>query len=79
MYEAIATKPHARIDKKRWSADFQDFIDKCLEKKPKNRWTVPQLLNHNFLADKNIDAWRESWKMAYVKHFEAEFEQKQKD
>ena len=35
---------------KDFSADFQDFVQKCLDKNPTTRWTAEQLLNeHPFL------------------------------
>ena len=36
-------KPHA------WSAPFHDFLGKCLAMNPADRWTVNQLLQHEFL------------------------------
>jgi len=38
----------AKPDK--WSADFSDFLAKCLVKKPKDRWSVDQLLAHPWLS-----------------------------
>ena len=37
----------ARPDK--WSPEFNDFVAKCLVKRPQARWTVDQLLHHPWL------------------------------
>lgn len=37
-------------DKEFWSTDLQDFISRCVIKDPKVRWTVNQLLEHEFLS-----------------------------
>ena len=37
-----------RISSK-WSAEFQDFIDKCLDKNVERRWSTEMLINHPFL------------------------------
>lgn len=29
----------------RWSSEFQDFLSKCLQKQPENRWSAKKLLN----------------------------------
>ena len=50
----------------RWSAGLQDFIDKCLEKNPEERYTVDQLLNEHELFE-NYDA--EECKQAWVSDF----------
>jgi len=34
----------------RWSTQFQDFIDMCLQKEPDARYTAEQLLDHEFLS-----------------------------
>ena len=36
--------------KEKWSPDFQDFIDKCLDKDVDRRWTAEMLINHPFLC-----------------------------
>ena len=33
------------------SEGAKDFLEKCLQKNPLNRWTVRQLLNHPFIKD----------------------------
>ena len=35
----------------RWSSVFQDFVNKCLIKDSKQRWSADQLLEHDFLRD----------------------------
>ena len=40
----------------RWSNEFGEFIDKCLEKSPRDRLTIEQLLyEHPFLQNFNVD------------------------
>ncbi|XP_070608892.1 STE20-like serine/threonine-protein kinase isoform X2 [Erythrolamprus reginae] len=34
----------------KWSADFKDFLKKCLEKNVDARWNVPELLQHPFVT-----------------------------
>ncbi|GFZ21963.1 mitogen-activated protein kinase kinase kinase 15 [Actinidia rufa] len=34
-----------------FSGEARDFLDKCLKKDPRERWTVKQLLEHPFLRD----------------------------
>lgn len=40
-----------------WSEEFQDFIEKCLQKDPRDRATAKQLLQHRFIrfAEKTTD------------------------
>ena len=44
---------------KRFSPDFQDFIDKCLDKKVEHRWSTDMLFHHPFLA--GAENMREQW------------------
>ena len=39
-----------------YSADFKSFIDCCLQKDPKKRWSSKDLLNHKFLL--NADSFK---------------------
>jgi serine/threonine protein kinase len=39
--------------KKVWSAEFNDFLDKCLKKDPKDRSSALQLLSHPFILKYN--------------------------
>lgn len=50
---------------KKWSADFQNFIDRCLDKNPENRWSAEMLLEHPFLL--GADQFRENWCDEYKK------------
>jgi len=46
----IPKQPPPRLkEPKKWSPDFVDFIDKCLQKDPAQRQTAKQLLNHPFV------------------------------
>ena len=47
-----------RIDS-RWSTDFQDFADKCLDKNVERRWNSEMLINHPFLA--GAENMRDEW------------------
>jgi serine/threonine protein kinase len=49
----IVKKDPPPINKK-WSANFQDFVKKCLTKDPNNRPEAKALLDHPFL--KNADS-----------------------
>eukprot|EP01126_Amoeba_proteus_P054878 TRINITY_DN6773_c0_g3_i1.p1 TRINITY_DN6773_c0_g3~~TRINITY_DN6773_c0_g3_i1.p1 ORF type:complete len:241 (-),score=49.36 TRINITY_DN6773_c0_g3_i1:389-1111(-) len=40
-------------DHSKWSQDLQEFICSCVVKDPKERMTVPQLLEHEFLLQKS--------------------------
>ena len=57
MYKTI-NEQVPRIPEK-WSDSFADFIDKCLIKDPVQRWTIEQLLAHEFLEDAEFE--RETW------------------
>ena len=39
----------------RFSTDFRDFLSKCLQKDPNDRWTCQQLLTHPFVKMVNIE------------------------
>jgi len=47
----IANNPPPKIDKTKWSEDFCDFLDHCLQKDPEKRWNTDQLLEHVWLKD----------------------------
>ncbi|CAM9464427.1 unnamed protein product [Lampetra planeri] len=34
----------------KWSAEFTDFLKKCLDKNPETRWNAIQLLQHSFIS-----------------------------
>jgi len=39
-----------------WSKPFLDFVMRCLTKKPENRPTASQLLDHHFIVNSSVDA-----------------------
>jgi hypothetical protein len=46
----IPTRPPPTLEQpKKWSADFADFLSRCLVKEPDGRWSVDKLLAHPFL------------------------------
>jgi serine/threonine protein kinase len=47
---AILDSPIPPIQSK-YSSEFKSFIDCCLQKDPKERWTTKDLLNHKFLLN----------------------------
>ena len=61
LYNIVTNDP-PRINKKRTS-DFQDFIDKCLDKDTEKRWTAEMLIHHPFLA--GAEDMREEWCRIY--------------
>ena len=52
----IAHNPAPTIDKNRWSPEFVDFVNQCLQKDPEQRWSVDRLMGHPFL--KNASEFR---------------------
>lgn len=39
----------------KFSSELRSFVDCCLKKDPKKRWSATELLNHEFLASiKNV-------------------------
>ncbi|XP_005108820.1 serine/threonine-protein kinase 3 isoform X2 [Aplysia californica] len=49
----IPTKPPPSFRKPdKWSAEFIDFVSKCLMKNPEHRTTAAQLLQHNFIKNR---------------------------
>mmetsp|Transcript_23222 Transcript_23222/g.46629 ORF Transcript_23222/g.46629 Transcript_23222/m.46629 type:complete len:1587 (+) Transcript_23222:126-4886(+) len=51
LVDAIDKKPSPRLDRKTFSPNFCDFVEKCLKKDPKERWTAAQLLQHDFIKN----------------------------
>lgn len=46
----IATRDSPKLkEPKKWSVEFNDFLEKCLEKNPSQRHSVKELLSHPFL------------------------------
>ena len=69
LFRQITTEPVPQIPAK-WSAEFRDFVDKCLIKDPKKRWTIDQLLAHDFLV--SAEASRRCWERDYANWVSAE-------
>jgi len=57
LYNIVQRNPPPIQNK--WSPDFQDFIDKCLDKNPETRWSADMLLEHPFL--KGADQYKQNW------------------
>jgi len=49
LYNIVHMEPPA-IDAK-WSPDFRDFVNRCLQKDPENRAEADELLEHPFVRD----------------------------
>ena len=47
----------------KWSGDFRDFVNKCLQKDPEKRLTADELLQHPFVVDADD----------YLRDFQSEF------
>ena len=60
MLYNIVQKDPPPIDAK-WSAEFQDFVKKCLDKNPAKRWSGEKLLEHPFLAGADTEELRQEW------------------
>jgi len=45
----ISRSPPPTLTKKEFSKNFRDFLTKCLDLEPSNRWTAEKLLTHPFL------------------------------
>jgi len=72
----IVTKPPPVLkEKEKWSAPFHDFLDKCLQTDPDDRWTAAQLLEHPFITK---SAMTESELSTLVKGVKRELLAKQK-
>ena len=53
-----------RINTQKWSAEFQDFIDRCLVKDPEQRWSAEMLLHHPFMD--GAESAQEAWCRDYI-------------
>jgi len=51
LFQIPYRTPPTLGDPSKWSAEFEDFVSKCLVKKPKDRWSVDKLLEHPWLQD----------------------------
>lgn len=47
----IVTKEAPKLQNPKWSASFQDFVARCLNKDPEKRAPAAELLKHEFLRD----------------------------
>eukprot|EP01096_Ripella_sp_DP13-Kostka_P010036 TRINITY_DN3904_c0_g1_i1.p1 TRINITY_DN3904_c0_g1~~TRINITY_DN3904_c0_g1_i1.p1 ORF type:complete len:1241 (+),score=594.99 TRINITY_DN3904_c0_g1_i1:247-3969(+) len=55
LFQIPARDPPVLEKAHKWSANFHDFLAKCLEKNPKLRPTATELLNHPFVANCDQD------------------------
>ena len=62
MFDAVINDPVGRIPEK-WSPAFADFVEKCLIRDPEERWSIQQLLSHEFMQ--NAEQAREGWVRDY--------------
>lgn len=46
----ISTKEAYRLSKNKFSIEYCDFVEKCLEKDIKKRWSITKLLDHPFIT-----------------------------
>ena len=58
LFDAVINEPVESIPAK-WSPAFQDFVAKCFIKDPQQRWSMTNLLSHEFLQ--NAEQAREGW------------------
>ena len=49
MAERYKKNGPPKLEPKKWSASFEDFVSKCLIVDPSKRWSAKQLLVHEFL------------------------------
>lgn len=45
----ISTKEPYRLNRQKYSDNMCDFVEKCLEKDLKKRWSIKKLLQHPFI------------------------------
>ena len=65
LFDAIINEPVQRIPAK-WSDTFADFVEKCFIKDPKQRWSIDQLLAHEFMQ--NAEQARSGWVQDYDRY-----------
>ncbi|XP_041426864.1 serine/threonine-protein kinase 10 isoform X2 [Xenopus laevis] len=53
LLKIAKAEPPTLAQPSRWSAEFNDFLKKCLEKNVDARWTTAQLLQHPFVSTVN--------------------------
>ena len=61
LNKAIMDSNVPEINKKKWSAQFQDFINKCLIRNKDERMTIDQALAHPFLAEMDREQCKAAW------------------
>ena len=44
-------------DPQKWSQDFVDFVSKCLEFNPENRFSASALIRHPFISKRDEDCF----------------------
>lgn len=60
----IVTKEAPRLQNPKWSATFQSFVARCLDKDPEKRADAKELLQHEFLA--KAENFRDEFKQFIV-------------
>ena len=45
----------------RWSDAYRDFVRVCLRRRPEDRFNFSQLLEHEFLANIDVDRCKQAW------------------
>nr|XP_060624318.1 STE20-like serine/threonine-protein kinase isoform X2 [Anolis sagrei ordinatus] len=50
LLKIAKSEPPSLAQPSKWSADFKDFLKKCLEKNVDARWTTSELLQHPFVT-----------------------------
>jgi serine/threonine protein kinase len=46
----VTKEPPTVKDPSNWSSSFVDFLSKCLQRDPRDRWSAEQLLRHPFIS-----------------------------
>ncbi|XP_034295917.1 STE20-like serine/threonine-protein kinase isoform X2 [Pantherophis guttatus] len=50
LLKIAKSEPPSLAQPSKWSADFKDFLKKCLEKNVDARWNIAELLQHSFVT-----------------------------
>ncbi|KAM7455455.1 hypothetical protein BLSTO_03790 [Blastocystis sp. subtype 1] len=64
MCAVLMDQPPA-LSSSTWSAEFVDFVNKCLMKDVKERWSVSELMEHSFVKD-SVDRIRSAGKASVI-------------
>eukprot|EP00730_Choanoeca_flexa_P017776 TRINITY_DN8595_c0_g1_i1.p1 TRINITY_DN8595_c0_g1~~TRINITY_DN8595_c0_g1_i1.p1 ORF type:complete len:845 (+),score=261.70 TRINITY_DN8595_c0_g1_i1:221-2755(+) len=51
LFRITKSVPPTLNEPHKWSAEFSDFLRKCLQKDPSERWTASMLLQHDFIKN----------------------------